>query len=80
MKYFTKKLLGHEIFRSMISRLWSPGLRIFFEKFVKPCSRIIKSMKTQVSSFKCSSFPKIAIPKLVAHQCPLPLPCPILDI
>ena len=30
MKYFLKKLLGHEIFRTM-----SPRLRIFFEKFVK---------------------------------------------
>ena len=29
MKYFLKKLLGREIFRC-------PGLRIFFEKFVKP--------------------------------------------
>ena len=30
MKYFPKKLLGHEIFRSMVS--WA---LIFFEKFVK---------------------------------------------
>ena len=32
MKYFLKKLLGHEIFRSMFS--WAT--KIFFEKFVKP--------------------------------------------
>ena len=31
MKYFLKKLLGHEIFRSMVS--WTTK---FFEKFVKP--------------------------------------------
>ena len=31
MEYFLKKLLGHEIFRSM-------GYEIFFEKFVKPSS------------------------------------------
>ena len=30
--YFPKKLLGHEIFRSMVS--WATNL--FFEKFVKP--------------------------------------------
>ena len=29
MKYFLKKILGHEIFRSMV-------YEIFFEKFVKP--------------------------------------------
>ena len=32
MKYFLKKLLGHEIFRSMI--LWATNF--FFEKFIKP--------------------------------------------
>ena len=31
MKYFLKKLLGHELFRSMVS--WVT--KIFFEKFVK---------------------------------------------
>ena len=32
IKYFPKKLLGHEIFRYMVS--WATNL--FFEKFVKP--------------------------------------------
>ena len=32
MKYFPKKLMGHEIFRSMVSCT----TKIFFEKFVKP--------------------------------------------
>ena len=32
MKYFLKKLLGHVIFRSMVS--WAT--KMFFEKFVKP--------------------------------------------
>ena len=32
MKYFLKKLLGHEKFRSMFS--WTKNL--FFEKFVNP--------------------------------------------
>ena len=32
MKYFVKKLLGHEIFRSMVPF----GYEILFEKFVKP--------------------------------------------
>ena len=31
MKYFSKKLLGHEIFRSMVS----PAKNFLFEKFVK---------------------------------------------
>ena len=31
MKYFLKKLLGHEIFRSMV--FWA--LKTFFEKFLK---------------------------------------------
>ena len=34
MKYFLKKLLGHEIFRPMVS--WAT--KCFFEKFVKPSS------------------------------------------
>ena len=34
MKYFPKKLLDHEIFRSIVS--WAPSF--FFEKFVKPSS------------------------------------------
>ena len=33
MKYFLKKLLGHEIFTSIVS--WV-GYKIFFEKFIKP--------------------------------------------
>ena len=32
MKYFRKKLLGHEVFRSMVS--WAT--KFFFKKFVKP--------------------------------------------
>ena len=32
MKYFLKKLLGHEIFSSMVSLSYE----FFFEKFVKP--------------------------------------------
>ena len=32
MKYLPKRLLGHEIFRSMVSR----ATNFFFEKFVKP--------------------------------------------
>ena len=32
MKYFPKKLMGHEIFRSMVSCT----TKIFFQKFVKP--------------------------------------------
>ena len=32
MKYFLKKLMGHEIFTSMVS--WA--MKHFFKKFVKP--------------------------------------------
>ena len=32
-KYFLKKLLGHEIFRSMVS--WATNFFFFFEKFIK---------------------------------------------
>lgn len=32
MKFIWKKLLCHEILA-----LWSPGLQVIFEKFVKPC-------------------------------------------
>ena len=35
MKYFPKKLLGHEIFRSMV--YWATDF-FFLEKFVKPSS------------------------------------------
>ena len=44
MKFFSKKLLGHEIFE-----LYSPlGYKIFFEKLVKPCG--LPSYKLNVHS------------------------------
>ena len=39
MKYFPKKLLGHEIFGSMVS--WATDF--FFEKFVKPSAPLLYS-------------------------------------
>ena len=62
MKYFLKKLLGYEKFRSMVS--WAT--KIFFEKFVKPsghpfCILNVRSLKAAfslvksvISDFKCS--------------------------
>ena len=46
MKYISKKLLGHEIFRSMVS--WATIY--FFKKFVSPPSYIlnVRSLNTSV--------------------------------
>ena len=46
MEYFLKKLLGHEIFKSMVSR----ATNLFFEKFVKPF--VLSSSIINVRSLK----------------------------
>ena len=59
MKYFPKKLLGHKNFV-----VWSAGVRIFFEKFVKPSGptsyilnvRSLKLSKTQKNKLKNDFF------------------------
>ena len=50
MKYFLKKLLGHEIFRSMVSC----ATNFFFEKFVKPSGP--PSFILNVRSLKAGEF------------------------
>ena len=72
MKFFSKKLLGHEIFE-----LYSPlGYKIFFEKLVKPCglpsyklnvhsriSDITIKLFSSISNFVFEQFMGFAVPR-----------------
>ena len=55
MKYFLKKLLGHEIFRSMVS--WA--MEFFFEKFVKPSAPSSSPPSTYILNVRSLSLMKL---------------------
>ena len=50
MKYFPKKILGHEIFRSMV--YWATDF-FFFEKFVKPSSPTSHTLSVRSLTMAC---------------------------